>query len=169
MNHNSTTRNCILTQTDSKRKLRRMALEIAERNTELTELIVAGVEGNGVVVAKRLVDELQNFLQVSVQYVTIHLNKQQPVEVTLSTEIDFTGKTILVVDDVANTGRTLLFALKPFLQFRPKSIQTLVLVERSHKQFPIMSDFVGLSLSTTLQEHILVETEGEEIKGAWLH
>jgi pyrimidine operon attenuation protein/uracil phosphoribosyltransferase len=70
---------------------------------------------------------------------------------------------------VANSGRTLLYALKPFLNFNPRKIETLVLVERSHKKFPVFSDFVGLSLSTTLQEHITVETDGNTITGAWLH
>ena len=74
-----------------------------------------------------------------------------------------------MADDVANSGRTMLYALKPFLNFKPKSIQTLILVERSHKLFPIQSDYVGLSLATTLQEHITVETEGDTITGAWLH
>ena len=74
----------------------------------------------------------------------------------------------MLVDDVANSGRTLLYDLKPFLQTYPKKIQTLVLVERSHKLFPVQTDFVGLSISTTIQEHIIVETNGDEIAGAWL-
>jgi len=73
-----------------------------------------------------------------------------------------------VIDDVAMSGKTLLYAMQPFLAFYPKKIQTLVLVERSHKAFPVKPDYVGLSIATTLQEHIYVETEGEVIKGAYL-
>ena len=78
-------------------------------------------------------------------------------------------RVVIIVDDVADTGRTMLYALKPFLDTHPRKIQTLVLVERSHKLFPIQNDYVGLSLTTTLQEHIAVETEGGEIRGAWLY
>jgi pyrimidine operon attenuation protein/uracil phosphoribosyltransferase len=90
------------------------------------------------------------------------------MEVKISRELDFNDKLIIVVDDVANSGRTLLYALKPFLDFRPRKIQTLVLVGRSHNSFPVTTDYVGLSIATTLQEHIYVEVEGEEILGAYL-
>jgi pyrimidine operon attenuation protein/uracil phosphoribosyltransferase len=91
------------------------------------------------------------------------------LETSLDKEIDFDDRTIIVVDDVANSGRILLYALKHFLLYQPKSIQTLVLIERSHKLFPIQTDYVGLSIATTLQEHITVKTEGDKITGAWLH
>jgi pyrimidine operon attenuation protein/uracil phosphoribosyltransferase len=73
-----------------------------------------------------------------------------------------------LIDDVANSGKTLSFALKPFLEYQPKKIQTLVLVERSHKAFPVQPDYVGLSVATTIQEHIYVEVEGETVMGAYL-
>jgi pyrimidine operon attenuation protein / uracil phosphoribosyltransferase len=69
---------------------------------------------------------------------------------------------------VANSGKTLLYSMKPFLEFHPKKIQALVLVERRHNAFPVKPDYVGLSIATTLQEHIYVEIEGERVKGAWL-
>lgn len=161
--------NNILSETDISRRLKRMAIEVAEHNTGESELVVAGIAGNGMVVARKLISELAALLPISLQLVEITLDKAAPLEVSVAPDLDFSGKNILIVDDVANSGRTLLYAVKPFLQFQPKKIQTLVLVERSHKVFPVTSDFVGLSLSTTLQEHITVATEGEEIKGAWLH
>ena len=75
---------------------------------------------------------------------------------------------VIVADDVVNAGKTLLYALKPILQFSPKKIQTLVLVERTHKAFPVTSDYVGLSIATTLEEHIIVEVEDNEINGAYM-
>lgn len=169
MSTTTISRNEILSQADVKRRLRRMAIQVAEHNTDEKELIVAGVAGNGMVVARQLMAELKAFLPIRFSLVEIHLDKLQPLEVSVEPALDFSGKNVLIVDDVANSGRTLLYAVKPFLQFQLKKIQTLVLVERSHKVFPITSDYVGLSLSTTLQEHITVETEGEQIKGAWLH
>lgn len=82
--------------------------------------------------------------------------------------MNFNDKVIIVADDVVNSGKTLLYAIKPFLEFKPKKIQTLVLVERTHKAFPVTSDYVGLSIATTIQEHIIVEVEGEEINGAYM-
>ena len=163
-----TLRSQILSQSDIKRRLRRMALEVAERNNAEEALLVAGVEGNGLIVARKLIEELQPILPIRIDLASIRLNKKNPVAATVDPDQDFSGKNVLVVDDVADSGRTLLFALKPFLQSTPKSIQTLVLVERSHKMFPVTTDFVGLTLSTTLQEHISVETSDGEITAAYL-
>ncbi|MFX8624421.1 phosphoribosyltransferase family protein, partial [Acinetobacter baumannii] len=82
---------------------------------------------------------------------------------------DFNDKNVLIVDDVANSGKTLLYALKPLLSFHPKRIQTLVLVERMHKLFPVKPDYVGLSVATTLQDMIIVEVANNEINGAYIN
>lgn len=161
--------NCILTADVIGRKLRRMALEIAERNAGEANIILAGIAGNGVIVARQILQELKSIIAVDIPLITVHINKKQPLDVTIKEDIQFDNKIIILIDDVANSGRTMLYALKPFLNFKPKSIQTLILVERSHKLFPIQSDYVGLSLATTLQEHITVETKGDTITGAWLH
>ena len=86
----------------------------------------------------------------------------------LSKSFDFNDKVIIVIDDVANSGKTLLYSLKPFLAYHPKKIQSLVLVERSHNSFPVRSDYVGLSIATTLQEHIYVEVGGDTVLGAYM-
>ncbi|MBD0331989.1 MAG: phosphoribosyltransferase [Chitinophagaceae bacterium] len=162
------TKNCILTADVVKRKLRRMAFEIAENNIDAESLVIAGINGNGVVVARNLSSALQQVISVQVELVTVQINKKQVLEVSVDHQFEFNDKTIILVDDVANTGKTMLYAVRPFLAFAPKKIQTLVLVERSHKQFPILIDYVGLSISTTLQEHIVVEVEDEGITGAYL-
>ena len=162
-------RNCILSADIINRKIRRMALQVAESNTEEDAIIVAGIAGNGAVLAQKLVKELKEVSPMAVQLLTIRINKKEPTNASLEADTDFSNKVILIVDDVANSGRTMLYALKPFLAYLPKKIQTLVLVERSHKLFAVQPDYVGLSVATTLQEHITVETEGEEITGAWLH
>jgi pyrimidine operon attenuation protein / uracil phosphoribosyltransferase len=163
------TKNCILTADIIKRKIRRMALQVAESNTDEGSIIVAGITGNGAVVAEKLVSELKKIVSIDIQLLTIRLNKKDPLNATIEGEQDFTNKVVIVVDDVANSGKTLLYALKPFMTYLPKKIQTLVLVERSHKLFAVQPDYVGLSVATTLLEHISVETEGNEITGAWLH
>jgi pyrimidine operon attenuation protein/uracil phosphoribosyltransferase len=149
--------------------MKRMALEVAEQNLDENELIIAGVNGNGEIVAKNLVKELNKNYSFKIQTITVQINKKNPLEVSVSEPLDFNNKCVIIVDDVANTGRIIMYALKPFLSYHPKKIQTFVLVERSHKLFPIQNDYQGLSIATTLQEHITVETEGEEITGAWLY
>jgi pyrimidine operon attenuation protein/uracil phosphoribosyltransferase len=150
-------------------KLRRMALQIAEQNSGEETIYIAGVAGNGEVLARMLMRCLEPLGLFKLHYLTVSLNKKDPSETGLQPSFDGEGKVVIVVDDVADTGRTLLYALQPFLAHRPKRIQTLVLVERSHKLFPVQTDYAGLSLATTLQEHITVETEGEQVVSAWLH
>jgi pyrimidine operon attenuation protein/uracil phosphoribosyltransferase len=105
---------------------------------------------------------------MKVELISIHLDKKHPDVVSLSASPDFSNRVVIVVDDVANSGKTMLYALQPFLPHHPKKIQTLVLVERTHKAFPVNSDFVGLSVSTTLQEHIYVEVNEDAVLGAYL-
>ncbi len=162
-------RNCVLNKEVIHRKMKRMALQVAEQNSGEKELIIAGISGNGTIVAKCLMDDLDKLGNFRTTFLKIQLNKKNPVQVSLEPQTDLTDKVVVVVDDVANTGKTMLYALKPFLEASPKKIQTLVLVERSHKLFPVQTDYTGLSIATTLQEHISVETEGEEIMGAWLY
>lgn len=159
----------ILNRDAARRTLRRMAFEIAEANADEPGLVIAGIEGNGALLAQNLVAELQQIIQTPIRFITIGIDKREPLQVTISENRNWNGAVIIVVDDVSNTGKTLLYALKPFLLFQPKKIQTLVLVERSHKLFSIQPDYVGLSLSTTLQEHISVVVKDGAIEGAWLH
>jgi pyrimidine operon attenuation protein/uracil phosphoribosyltransferase len=161
-------RNYILTEEVAQRKLLRMAYEILENNFGEEELILAGIRESGSVVARNIQKLLNSIQSIRTDLITITLDKKFPEEVTLSKPVSFDNKTIILIDDVSNTGKTLLYALKPFLLSHPKKIQTLVLVERTHKVFPVKPYYVGLSVATTLQEHIYVEVEGEQIKGAWL-
>ena len=161
-------KNYILDQARAAKKLRRMAYEIIENNAGEQELVLAGIRESGTVMAKNIQKLLAEISNVRTDLFIVTLDKHFPTTVTLSKEGNFDDKIIIVIDDVAMSGKTLLYAMQPFLAFHPKKIQTLVLVERSHKAFPVKPDYVGLSIATTLQEHIYVETEGEVIKGAYL-
>jgi len=163
------TRTCILDQEVATKKMRRMAYEILEHNIEEKLIILAGIRESGSVVAKTIQQMLSEISSIKTDLITISLDKRQPKEVQLDQPSDFNNKVIIIIDDVSNSGRTLLYALKPFLEFQPKKIQTLVLVERSHNDFPVRPDYVGTVLTTSLQEHITVETDGKQITGAWLH
>jgi pyrimidine operon attenuation protein / uracil phosphoribosyltransferase len=158
----------ILSKATADRKIRRMALEVAERNYNEQELVLIGIKENGSVIAQKMAGHLAEVFGGQVQVLELSLDKKQPSEVHLSANLDFTGKNILLIDDVANSGRTMLYALKPLLAFHPKKIETLALVERTHKTFPIAVDYTGLSVSTTPDQHIYVEVVGGEVEGAWV-
>jgi len=162
-------KNYILSQEVAEKKLRRMAYEILENNSGEQQLILAGIRDNGSVIAQtiqRMLTEIAGTL--STRLISISLDKRNPGPVTLSEILPFDDQVIIVIDDVAMSGKTLLYAMRPFLDYHPRKIESLVLVERTHKTFPIQPDYTGLSLSTTLQEHIYVEVDGDLVKGAWL-
>ena len=161
-------KNYILDKNIAAKKMQRMAYEILENNLDEKSIILAGVRESGSVVARNIQKILAGISSLQTDLITISLNKRTPKEVTLDKTPEFNGKVIIIVDDVANSGRTLSFALKPFLESQPKKIQTLVLVERSHNDFPVRPDYVGLSISTTMQEHIYVEVNDQEVLGAYL-
>jgi len=161
-------KNYILDKNIAARKMQRMAYEILENNLDENSLILAGIRESGSVVAKNINKILSGISSIKTELITISLNKREPKEVSLSKSMDFNNQVIIIVDDVANSGKTLSFALKPFLEWQPKKIQTLVLVERSHNNFPVRPDYVGLTISTTLQEHIYVEVNDTEVLGAYL-
>jgi pyrimidine operon attenuation protein/uracil phosphoribosyltransferase len=158
----------IVDQSVAEKKLRRMALEIIENNMDEKNIILAGIHESGSVVANCIRQILSEISSLQTEVINITLDKKEPKEVTLSKKMDFNGKVIIIVDDVANSGKTLLYALKPFLDFLPKKIQALVLVARSHNSFPVHPDYVGLSIATTLQEHIFVEVSNDKVLGAYL-
>lgn len=158
----------ILDNITADKKLRRMALEVAERNNDIREIILIGIKENGIFIAKKIREYLQPVFAGDILLIDLSMDKKNPRDINLSKEIDFNNKVILLIDDVANSGRTMLYALKPLLKQLPRQIQTLALVERTHKKFPIAVDYVGLSVSTTLQENIIVEVANGEIMGAWM-
>ncbi|WP_298737578.1 phosphoribosyltransferase family protein [uncultured Chitinophaga sp.] len=159
------TKNVILTEDIIQKKLKRIAYEIYEHNSGETELILVGIWDRGLILTHKIAAILKEIASFDIRIVELRLDKQHPLEVTLSETIDITGKVVVLIDDVANSGRTMLYALKPFLQYLPKKIQTAVLVDRKHKSFPLSVDFVGFSLATTLQEMVMVD---EQIREAYL-
>jgi len=158
----------ILDKQVAEKKLQRIAYEILENNIDEKKIVLAGIPENGVVIAKSIQETLAAISSIKTELISISLDKRNPKEVTLSKILDFNDQVVIIVDDVVNSGKTLLYSVKPFLDFQPKKIQTLVLVERSHNNFPVQPDYVGLSISTTLHEHIFVEVEGDQVMGAYL-
>lgn len=147
----------ILDTTQIKQKINRLAFEVYENNFEEKELLIVGIDGNGYKVANHLSEKLKSISPIKIKLGKIKVNKDQPWKgepQTDFTEKDFANKTIVLVDDVLNSGKTLMYAVKLFLDKPVRKINTVILVDRSHTRFPVKADYVGLTLSTTLQEHI---------------
>lgn len=158
----------ILTSQQIGHKLKRMAYEIWERNSEEKEIVVIGIERGGAVVAKNIVKVLEEISTLKINYFSLSINKDRVAEHAERLPGSLNNKIVLLIDDVANSGKTLLYALKPVLESEPRKIQIAVLVDRKHKNFPLMPDIVGHTVSTTLQEHIKVTFEGSDLTGAFL-
>jgi len=171
MTDNSTTSGRqILSSHETNQKIRRIAFEIYEQNFEETGIILAGIAGQGYEFAKRLTTELQNISPLNVQLIELlfdkHIHHQSPILFDEETTVE--NQVVVVTDDVLNTGRTLAFALEPFLKVRMKKVQVAVVVDRSHHLFPIHADYVGYSLSTTISEHVKVILSNPEEEGVYL-
>ncbi|MDI9341709.1 MAG: phosphoribosyltransferase family protein [Sediminibacterium sp.] len=161
----------ILNTLQISQKLNRLAYEVYENNFNAKELLVVGIEGNGYKVAELIHDRLKNISKLKLHLGKISLNKDKPWEgepVINFSEKLFVNKNVLLVDDVLNSGKTLMYAVKLFLDKPVTKISTLVLVDRSHHRFPVKADFVGLSLSTTLQEHIVADFSKKNKEAVYL-
>ena len=149
----------ILDKAQLDQKVNRLAWEIYEKNYNEKELIIAGIESRGIDLALRISDAINNISDINVVTSKISIDKRNPLssEVKISLNpSDYKGKVIILVDDVLNSGRTLMYASKELLLVSLSKLSIAVLVHRNHSSYPIHADFVGLSLSTTLQDHVNV-------------
>lgn len=143
-------------------KIKRLAIEIVEHNFEEKEIILAGINNNGTSFAKLLESELKSIGKQKITMTRLLLNPAEPLAAEVQLEMpvkNVKNKVIIVVDDVANTGRTIFYAVKPLLDTLPKKVEVAVLINRTHKSFPIKVDYYGLSLATTLLEDIHVKIQ----------
>ncbi|MFM1794641.1 MAG: hypothetical protein RL642_1026 [Bacteroidota bacterium] len=161
-------RKYILSADKAMMKLRRMAFEVIERNSTEKQLVLAGIKGNGLDIAKILESILKEISNFEIELVLIDIDKQNPLNCEMANDADFKEKVVIVIDDVVNSGKTLLYGLLPLLKRSPKKIETLTLVERSYKTNPVHVDYVGISLATTFHDHIFVEVKDGQLGGAYL-
>jgi len=155
----TTQKTLVLTDEQIRNKIRRMAYEIYEHNFEEKSLVLAGIDGQGHVLAQLLQAEIQNISQLDCSVVRITVNKSAPEtgEVILDVPLkELSKKNVILVDDVLNTGRILTYGMKPILSVAVKKIEVAVLVNRSHALYPILPKYTGYELSTTLDDHIEV-------------
>jgi pyrimidine operon attenuation protein/uracil phosphoribosyltransferase len=151
-------KNCILTADQSALRIRRIAFQIHESNTDVDEIVVAGIMSSGFKLAEEIARVLTEITPIKVVCCQVNINKKTPLE-SISTSLkasDYRDKSLVLIDDVLNSGKTLMYGVRHFLEVPLKRFKTAVLIDRNHKNYPIKADFKGLSLSTSLHEHVEV-------------
>ena len=162
----------ILDKAQILRKIQRLTVEILEHNFGETEIILVGINQNGLEMARLLANELIERTDTQITLTRLHINPAKPLDGSIFLDMpleSLNDKVIVLVDDVANTGRTFFYALRPLLNVLPKKVEVAVLVDRKHKSFPIQPDYVGLSLATTLKENIDVKIRDVEDWAVYLN
>lgn len=157
----------VLSNLQIEQKINRIAFQIIENNFKESKLFVGGITGTGSLLAKRIQDVLIQNSDLEIEFFTVTVDKQNPLNRLIETSIDvkrFTNGVVILVDDVLNSGSTMQYALVKLLEVPTKQIKTVALVDRRHRRYPVKCDFVGLTLSTTLKDMVEVRVEGEEWK-----
>jgi pyrimidine operon attenuation protein/uracil phosphoribosyltransferase len=160
------TKNVILTHEEIIHKIERIAYQIYESNVEEKEIILAGIDSNGYILAKKLRSVLKKISPIEPKLCKVLIDKKNPRSV-IKTSIPvegYTNKSVILIDDVLNSGTTLVYGVKHFLDVPLKQFKTAILVNRNHKKYPVKADFKGISLSTSLLEHVNVVLDANDFK-----
>ncbi|RSC93023.1 phosphoribosyltransferase domain-containing protein [Tenacibaculum singaporense] len=156
--------NIILNNTQIEQKIRRIAFQIYESNSNEKEIIIAGIADNGYFLAEKISNVLSKISPIRVVLCKVSIDKKNPI-IPITTSInseEYQNKALVLVDDVLNSGTTLIYGVKHFLEVPLKRFKTAVLVNRNHKKYPVKADFKGISLSTSIKEHVVVEFKTNE-------
>ncbi|NNC94173.1 MAG: phosphoribosyltransferase [Chitinophagales bacterium] len=154
----------ILNDWDIDQRIKRIAYQILEENFEEKELFIIGIKDQGFVFANYLSEAIRRISSIKIHLHELTMDKSDPLSEEIKINIEsqkLKDKVVIFADDVASTGRTVYYALQGIKDSAPKKVQVSVLVDRKHKLYPICSDFVGLSLTTTIHEHITAKLKGK--------
>ncbi|MEM8522588.1 phosphoribosyltransferase family protein [Flavobacterium sp. PL12] len=160
----------ILTNQEIEHKIRRIAYQIYETFVDEEEIVIAGIANNGFIFAEKIASMLETISPIKVSICKVQINKQNPqlqIQTSLAKE-DYANKGLILVDDVLNSGTTLIYAVRHFIDVPLKKFKTAVLVDRNHKKYPVKADFKGISLSTSLFEHVQVVFDEDGSSYAYL-
>jgi pyrimidine operon attenuation protein / uracil phosphoribosyltransferase len=150
----------VLDKWQIEQKIERIAFEILENTFEAKHVFIAGISGNGYLFAERLVKKLGDISKQKFELFEITVNKDQPLSTGIKLSIDdsrLIGATVILADDVINSGRTMIHAVRRLLENELAVLKVATLVNRTHRRYPVHADFVGLNIATTLKDNILVQ------------
>lgn len=155
----STTRTLVMDDSTIRRKIERIAWELYERHIDESKIFLVGIAGSGYLLAERIAEAMKRIGAPELQLIELTINKRNPwKDKTMNIDpAELKGSSVIVIDDVLNSGSTLIYGVQHILQTKVKRCTTAVLVDRNHKRFPIKADVKGLSLSTSLREHVEVD------------
>ncbi len=150
--------NKILNHTEIEHKIKRIAYQIYETFVDEDSIVLAGIASNGYILAEKIAKVLGEISPLKILLCEVFIDKQNPnAEITTSLSKEaYKNQGLVLVDDVLNSGTTLVYGVKHFLEVPLSKFKTAVLVDRNHKKYPVKADFKGISLSTSLQEHVQV-------------
>ena len=151
----------ILEQDQIDKIIKRIAYKILENNSEELEIFLIGIKNNGYILAELIYHQLKQISNLNVILYSIQINKKDPLK-RIEHNFDLKkmkNKSIVLIDDVLNSGRTLLYGVKFLLDIPLSNFNTAVLIDRNHKKYPIKIDFKGISLSTSIEENVSVVFE----------
>lgn len=157
------TKNIILNHQEIEHKIKRIAYQIYETFVDEQEVVIAGITCNGFVLAQKIGHVLNEITKSNIILCEVKIDKihpANPITTSVAPEV-YQNKCIVLVDDVLNSGTTLIYGVKHFLEVPVKKFKTVVLIDRNHKKYPVKADFKGLSLSTSLKEHVQVVFESQ--------
>ena len=155
----------VLDQDQILRICNRFAFQILENSIDYDVIHIIGIKEKGFDIAKIVERELKSITKKNISLSSIKIDKKNPKDSVLSdSNLNKNIDTIFLIDDVLNTGKTLIYSLSFLLKFNFKSIKTLVLIDRNHKQFPIKVDFKGISLSTNINDNIKLLSDNKKLK-----
>lgn len=152
-------------------KIKRIAFEIYEQNFDAEELTIIGIRDQGFKLAGQIIQELEEISKIKINFYEVKMNKKKALEYApdlSSISSDLKSKRLIFIDDVLNSGKTLLYSIRPFLDYQPEIIKVAVLINRDHRSYPVYPDFTGLSLATTIQDHVELNLNEEDNFSAYL-
>ncbi len=162
----TTEQTVILNHQQISHKIKRIAYQIYESNVNESEVILAGIDSNGFLLAKKLKTILSKISPIEPVLCKVTIDKKNPrsdIKTSLS-EAEYTNKSVILIDDVLNSGTTLIYGVRHFLNVPLQQFKTAVLVNRNHKKYPVKADYKGISLSTSLHEHVTVNLDGKKLE-----
>ena len=148
-------KNIILKNIDIEKKIQRISLQILEDNIDEEGIVIFGISDNGLVIAKKLINHLSKISSIKSNLIKVIIDKDNPIDsIKYDSKFDINSSSVLIIDDVSQSGKTLQSVISNLLIYKPSKIKTAVIVNRDQTLYPVKVDYIGISLSTSVNNHV---------------